>query len=778
MIVRQCLIGAATLLGSACPALVNAAVATPVDEAAGPAEVTQPERSSTGSEVADIIVTAEKREAKAQNTPIALAVIGADLLNLRQVQGIEALSGITPNLRYYETVQQAFITIRGVGGERNTTPAGDPSVALHIDGVYQARNNAGADLFYDVSRVEVLRGPQGTLYGRNATGGAINIISNAPDLSRTSVAADALIGNYDRRRLRGVVNVPIVSDRLAFRVSGVYEKRHGFIRNLSYPDGSNDFQDADVWNVKGQLKWAAGPDTTLTLRGFYGEANAVGSTDEAVTPFGNPALTAPATAGGYGALPEPEAPFLTRQDVRQFARSRNRGVNSTLDVGGIDLPVLGAANWTTIVAWQRNRVSNRSDPDRTAARFQSLDTSFDNKQFSAETRLTSTGARTVDWQVGAFFIRENDSAAPSLITFLPNGATAATSDIRMDVEATSYAFFSQATWHLSPQLRLTGGLRYTHDSKDVVQSFAIRSLLLPTPINVTVPGKGSWSAVTGKVGLEADLARDSLLFANVTRGYKAGGFGLNQPQYNPEYIWAYEIGSKNRFLDHKLQANISLFYYRQRDQQVGVYSDGFLPGAPSILVQNAGRSRTYGAELEIEATPVRNLAINASLSYLDAKYASYSSVDPYDPIKRTAPGCAALPAGTPVRAIPATCLNTVVLDGKSQPLAPRWSGSIGVQYKIDLGRHGSISPRADATWTSSYLLRAYGQPGDRQGSYPNVDLALRWRSENEAVSVEAFVKNLTDEAVAAAGSYLTAARAIGVTYLPPRTFGGSVGVKF
>lgn len=738
----------------------------------------QAKQVQSDDQVADIVVTAEKREATAQSTPIALAVISGDQLNLRHVEGIEALSAITPNLRFYETVQQAFITVRGVGGERNTTPAGDPSVALHIDGVYQARNNSANDLFYDVQRVEVLRGPQGTLYGRNATGGAINIISKAPDLNDMTFEGDVLFGNYDRKRVRGIVNLPIISDRLGLRISGVYESRKGYIRNLAYPDGSNDFQDTDVWNVKAQLKFVASPSVTLTVRGQYGQSNGIGSTDEAVTPFKNPAITAPASVGGYGALPEPTEPFVTRQDIRQFARNKNGSINGTLEVGDLQLPLLGDASWTTILAYQRNKVSNRSDSDRTAAHVQNLDTGFDNQQFSAETRLASAGAHLIDWQIGAFFIKEDDNATPFLTTYLPNGVAAATSDIRMDVAAKSYAFFSQLTWHATDWLRFTGGLRYTNDSKDVVQRFIINSILLPAPINLTIPGNGHWSALTGKAGIEADVARDSLVYASVTRGYKAGGFGLNQPQYNPEYIWAYEVGSKNRFFDRHLQANLSLFYYRQRDQQVGVYSDGILPGAPSILIQNAGRARTYGAELELEANPINNLSISGSVSYLDAKYVSYSSVDPFDPIKTSVVGCAAVPPTTPIAAIPPACLNTLVLDGRRQPLAPKWSVAFGAQYVFDMQQSGKFTPRIDVTWTSDYLLRAYGQPGDHQGSYPNLDISLRWRSHNERFTLELFAKNISDEAVAAAGSYLTTARAIGVTYLPPRTFGGSLGVRF
>ncbi len=726
-------------------------------------------------ETNEIIVTVERRAVSVQKAPLAIAVVSGELADARGVQTIETLALATPNLRFYETVQQGFITIRGVGGERNTTIGGDPSVALHIDGVYQARTNAANLAFFDIERIEVLRGPQGTLYGRNATGGSINIITKEAELGEASGSADFLLGNYSRRRARAVVNVPL-GEKVALRVRGAWEDRDGFVRNLSFPDGSADLSDAGTRTVSGHLRVQFSDNVRLDLRADYEGVRAAGSSEEAVGAFGNPAYSFPPPLG-FGALPEPEEPMVTRLDVKQVARTDGWGASAALAVDGLDIPLLGEAEWTTAAAYRQSDVFNISDADRTSARATFLNTTFDFAQKSLETRLVSRSDSAIQWQAGLFFIHEDNFGSPVLDSFLPSGNVASRSDIRMTVDAKSYAAFGQVTWSATDRLRLTAGGRFTRDTKESVQAFTITSPFLPAPVNVTIPGKRSWNALTGKIGAEFDFAR-SMLYVNATRGYKAGGFGLNQPAYDPEYIWAYEVGLKNRLFDGSVLLNLTGFHYQQQDLQVGIYTDGLLPGAPSVLVQNAARARTWGAEVELQATPVHGLQLTSALTYLDARFKSYRSVDPFDPIKTSVPGCASVPRDAPTVAIPPACLNEVDLSGGRQSLAPEFSASLGVEYTYETASVGSLAPRIDVTWTDRYLLRAFGKPQDQQSAYWNVDAVLRWTSPDGNLTADVFARNLFNVDVRAASAYLPFAQAIGVTFLPPRTLGGSIGVKF
>jgi len=249
-------VGIGCLLLGARPAAAQTAPSTAVKVAEDPATAT----------VADIVVTAERRATSVQSTPIAITALASETLDRANVETVERLVQLTPSMHYNDVIGEAFLAIRSVGGEPNTTVGGDPSVSFNVDGVYIARPTSVSSILFDVERIEVLRGPQGTLYGRNATGGAINVITKAPNFTEFGGTADVLFGNYNDRRARAAINIPLITDRVALRVSGVTDSHNGYEKNLFYPDGSDDLGDLKVQAFRAELGVRFTDQVDVTLR--------------------------------------------------------------------------------------------------------------------------------------------------------------------------------------------------------------------------------------------------------------------------------------------------------------------------------------------------------------------------------------------------------------------------------------------------------------------------------------------------------------------------------
>jgi iron complex outermembrane receptor protein len=273
-------------------------------------------------------------------------------------------------------------------------------------------------------------------------------------------------------------------------------------------------------------------------------------------------------------------------------------------------------------------------------------------------------------------------------------------------------------------------------------------------VNIITPKSASWSEPTGKVTVDYKLDPDAFLYGTISHGYKAGGYSLDGPSFNPEKIWAYEAGLKTWQFDHRLQLNLSAFYYKQRDLQVSL--TGLVNGVPTLITQNAGAATTWGAEAEFQATPVRDLHLRGSVAYLHARYDKYTSTDP---------GNAAA--------------GPQILDGRRAAFAPDWNVSFDGSYRLDLGRLGSLEPGVSYYWADKQVLRAFATPpGDLQPAYDTVDLRLAYRPPAGAWSIEAFADNVgnTKHKQVTQGSTFTGGFFVG--YAPPRTYGIKAAVDF
>jgi iron complex outermembrane receptor protein len=730
----------------------------------------------------EIVVTAEKRESTIQETPISISAFSGDALSGLGITGTDALASYTPGL----TIQKEVIgkvVIRGIGTE-NYTVGSDPGVAIHKDGVYLARSSVAIFDFFDMSRVEVLRGPQGTLYGRNATGGVINIVSNEPGTEFGGYARfDG--GNYAKRRVEGAINVPF-SDTVQGRLSVLYAQRDGYTKNVfpgapafslgaglpTVPAQSSakardvdQLDNQDLWGARGQLKVALGDSGSVLL-------GAEILRDKSLPPAFKYFNGAPWTRPTDLNLPD-------LRTVSQGFETAIPGTNRTV-------PSVGRANqdaFTARVKWDFDGVTLTSlsgyrkidfswinDGDGFDQFFVTYFQTDRSTQFSQEFQLANRGDGPLQWILGAYYLNEDAKTFTGIPFIIPFPQPAILWDGKSKTSA--YAVFGQGTYAFTDRLRTTLGLRYNKEDKKGDLAYS----LFGGPINPAPPiapvgttwGQvldKSWSAVTPKLALEYDVAPGVLGYGSVTRGFKSGGFNLlaGQAPYNPEYLWAYEFGLKTKSAGGRLIANLSAFYYDYKDMQVGKVVN------LSATVVNAAKAKIKGAELELRAAPVDAVELNAGLAFLDTKYDEFLTEDPGWPGAR---GCGTL----------VTAPRTISLAGCELPRAPKVQGNVGAQWKIPLAGGSELRLRGDYAYRSKQYFTQFNRQIVSQDGYGLANARITYAAPNDTWSVTAYGDNLSskdyfvtvlESGVAAPGTVVPQA-VIGA----PRTYGVVLNVKF
>lgn len=747
-----------------------------------PADATQPNSNI-------ILVTANKREENMQEVPISITAFSQEELDRRGVVGLDGVQESTPNLNF--SVQSAGqnvarVTLRGVGTE-TLVGAGDPGVALHIDGVYVGRNSAAVGDIFDVQRVEVLRGPQGTLYGRNATGGSINIITQQPQ-PYVEGYADVTYGNYDALRIRGVVNVPL-SDSVASRVSVMADSRDGYIENL-WPTG-RDSADKKSFSGRAQLLWETGGGDELLLRGYFMRRVGAGPGsrfrgNDINTANGYPASDligvrpngAPVLADAYGlGLNELGGPILSRPDgFYEVRKDANEFVE--LAIKGIDLQGDFALNDSvllrTVTSYQTNDNEILVDSDGSELFLQTRQRDSSAEQFSQEFNLISQTDSPFQWILGAYYYHESltedfDTRSPGgkvpLDTPLPPGSIPGGSGTfqsrSIAAQADSYALFGQATYEVSDYLTLTAGLRHSWDEKAQQRSGG-GVIDLVTGVRRggggaigSFPddqGEASFAEWSYRLAANLEIAPDHYLFASYSRGYKTGGFdfnggrvdaNLNQVPYNPEFVTAYEVGSKNQFWDRRVTFNLTSFYYDYTDLQV------FRLTGDGPVTDNAAKSTIWGIEAETRIEPTDGLTLEATVGYLDATYDNYV-------IERPAPASFA---------------------GNTLNYSPEWTVYLAAQYVAPIGEN-ELTARLDYSWRSETFFDRANTDLDRQEPYGLVNARLRYDADSWYVAV--FGRNLTGEEYYT-GQLINPPFNCGcrtVNLGNPRTYGVTFGVNY
>ena len=844
-----------------------------------PAFAQEDEPESERSEgVEDIYVTAERRESRLQETPVAVSVFtGADL-DQKGYLDFEDVSFQVPNVQYgRDLVGSGGFTIRGI-----SSSVGDRSTSFHFDGIYANRGSAVEGVtFFDIQRVEVLRGPQGTLYGRNSTGGAINVISTPPGPDFEAFG-DVQFGSYNQVLWRAALNLPIHSERLFARVSLFGDQRDGYQKNITEKqtitwDGSpvkkKDADDSSTFGVRNQLRWLPTDNLDLTLRYNYAQRTGVGGAQK--------------TLGDYPAFVTFPTPFGVDLDVDQYCQSgaaRDSGcivTDNPADNRKIVLDLIGDADaWSHTVngqvvwdlpetwagetqfkglfSYYTSRSYGLSDQDGSDAdlvrAFTTVNTSYevdsdgllevvsgcDPAAYSAgetaeeagcrrghnelaetvlEAQWSSAGGGDLDWVLGAFFLNTK-SFNNGVVTTKPapwiNGEIAGTAledsanDLQVPVltttrgRARSLAAFGQLDYRLGQDSdtfwddwTATLGLRYTYDWKKVVRDTPKISpiLVLPVfgPIEVPIQAQivaadsDNWNSVTGTARLKWDWSDENHLYFSGSRGFKSGVIvtalkNSTDPDSSfdnadPEHIWAAEVGSKNRFWDNRVQANLTGFYYWYEALQISQLAEA------SVITQNATDADVWGLEAELIVKPLEGfvpelfegLTLLTNAGYLDATYGDFEDCF----------------LGEAERNIDCT--------GNTLTRAPPYTVTVIANWPFDFGRFGTLTPNAQFHASGKVQFRPSNCPNpeceaalalqfpegraqniDHQKPYEIWDARLTWTSADQHVEVSGFVNNIADKDVIQSqvvGSSLLGAP-IQVRFDRPRTWGVRVGLSW
>jgi iron complex outermembrane receptor protein len=738
------------------------------------AQETQPAEAGASEGLQEIVVTAQRREENLQKAAIPVNAVTGETLTSQGITQATDLTRLVPALQVAPASSFTQIYLRGVG-TFGANAFAEQGVAFNLDGVYLSRPAAPAALFYDLERMEVLKGPQGTLYGRNATGGAVNLITTKPKLGDVGGFVTAEYGNYDAVKASGAINLPL-GDKAAFRLSGQYVNRDGYF--------SDGYDDEDSQAVRAQLRLDTGDGFNMNLMVDYGHVGGQGS-GGTIMPLlaGKRRLgpSDPAVLAAYVArAPAPPVPqIMARSDGYQDNDYYGAAITANAD--------LGFATLTVIPAWRKTDLDFVSY----ASSFL-IDVTEKSDQMSLETRLANQSDQ-LKWVLGAYYFTEDTSARQ----FFNQGSNG--TRINSELQTRSYAVFGEATYSVSDRFRVTGGIRYTHDNKQqVTEAHTLPFVGFVPPafpnfipiildLRTDATSDVNFRKTTWKAGVEFDAGPRSLLYATVATGFKSGILysALGQNYSAPERMTAYTIGSKNRFFDNRLQLNLEAFYWDYKDQQISHLAPvqvGSSPGGPIFgpvfKTENAGAATIYGLEMEMLWQPTRNDLLSVNLQYLhsnydDLRYQAYSVTGPAPII-----GCGVTPTAQ-IGASAAARIYNVDCSGKPLVNAPKWVLNAGYDHIFDLGGSGRITAGVDTRIESSRYLSLDFLALGRQGSYMMSNARLTYETASGQLAVTAFVNNLENELVFS-NSLQSPAKA-GVIYnqlRPPRTYGVRGTVKF
>ena len=722
-------------------ATADAAQSAPGEAGAGSAAA-KDESADTNDGLEEIVVTAQRREESAQDTPIAVAAFNADQLTKAGVLASEDLPSVVPGLSLRANGARANIYLRGVG---NLTANSPSAVLTFIDGIYQPFDTK-LD-FSNIQSIEIIKGPQGTLFGRNATGGVLQITTKNPFDWQ---GADAQVGyaNYDTYSAKLYASAKL-SDMVAADLSGFYyNQTDGWGHNI---DTGADMFTEKRYGVRS--KWVAKLDDsfTATLTGDYSYAwSQTGSSISQVK--GIDFLYNPVTDQKY-TLP---SIYDVVGDKKGFGLSKEGGAALTLDKHFGDIRLL------SISSYRRKHEELVFDGDLfdVVTRWQPRTT------FTQEFQLSGVGTH-FNWVTGLYYYSLNEKvdplslAGPGSVNFgLPPGAPFS---IFSRARTKAYAAYAQATVEFLPDTNLTLGARYTIEKQRVVGFTAVTPIPAIGPI--TVPGSAGKQSATFKkpnfrVALDHKFTPNVLAYASWNRGFNAGfhnstAFAFNEianPLVKPEVIDAYEVGMKSDLLDRRLRVNVAAFLYDFKNKQERIFE---VTGDRTL---NAASARIKGIDLDITARPVRDLTLSFAANYLDTEYTSYPK----------APNDIFLPNGA--------LIDAGAKDAKGKRLVQ--SPKFGLQASATYNLHTSIGTFG-TTANVNYQGKVYVDP---QNHFPLpkrtlIGLTEQWTSNDENTYVTAWVKNLTDEKYNAASGVLSPQGLLGVPGAP-RTYGISIGRKF
>lgn len=736
--------------------------------AAGAAEA---EVSSADGGIEEITVTARRREESLQDTPIAISAVSGEGIAARGLDNVTQIGDFTPNVKFNSSVPvsasnaTAAIYIRGIG-QNDYQLSADPGVGLYLDGVYISRGVGNVLDVLNVERIEVLRGPQGTLFGRNTIGGAVSVVTKKPgkDLAGN---LELTTGRFNRVQIKGSFDIPL-AEGVYTSFSGFYHNRDGYVKGVV--SGAPDLGDTNTLAGRFALRLEPSSDVTIDIA-VDGTRSREESAPNVMIAQNETAPAAQVWNGGFSgaaAICTDTANPARLSDQRCFnsqwalAPYRHGGTftsissvfNTTsrrpyqsasdLNIWGVsgvlDWQLSDAISFKSITAYRKVTGFWTRDSDHSPATIIETNSDWRQDQFSQELQLSGKGLDDrLNWVMGAYYSNEsgNHKDLVNIIdaVFL-SGAV---------LKGKSYAAFGQATFEIASNLNLTAGIRWTQDQKTFnnANQFIVKAgFLTGAPLNPDGSGLADGDPLMGPLGQSATIkdrawtpmaslsyrwSPEVLTYVSYSKGFKGGGFTQRVfppfafiPSFQPETSETYEAGIKTDLLDRKLRINGAAFINNYSNLQITV-NDPTLGFAP--IIQNAAKARIKGFELEVLAQPVAGLRIEGGLGYLDARY----------------------------RQVDIRALNAGVTTATQLQNAPKWTLSAAISYDIRLEGSGKITPRVDWSYRSRVYNDAVNTPLLVQDGYHLVNAAIAYTDETERWGLSLGVRNLTKEAYLGSG---------------------------
>lgn len=734
--------------------------------------------SGTDSALHEVIVTARRTAERLQDTPISITALTAEDIEQRGLNNVLDVASSTPSLTLMPggnySGKSALAYIRGVGQDQFTY-AFEPGVGFYVDDVYYGTVYGSIFSLADIDNIQVLRGPQGTLFGKNNEGGAI-LLSTPEPKGDGSGSVQVGYGSYHREFVKGSFDVPLIADRLLLRVSGASNRMDGYVDRVDFacvnPGLAGNLKAAtasagcgvgteggvDEASLRAALKWIVSDDLTVMLRGeLFDDKSEAGAEDLLVqnpaqpgsqTDIYNQLVAQPLYGIGIGS-----PAFVTGNPFKSYSTYVNPGTGYSVAPVNHELfrSVAATVDWNlssdihlkNIAAFQKFH-SEFANTDGTPTPTYLEDNILDHRQFSEEFQLSGKlwGGR-LDWIAGAYYytsygvygghieLPTQMIVPPGVLSFAPDGVYGLNFNIDDPTREHTTSGFLHAVYHATEALSLEVGARYSTEDKSQIfnhvytQSVPLNVLLAPGT-SAYSPGAGgdtSLRRVDPKVALQYQWTPDLMTYLQYSTGYKSGGINpkpvleTDIVPFRPEHLCAYELGVKSEWFEHHLMINADAYLSDYRDLQLSE----FLPppaGDGGTIVVNTGHARITGFEVDMQARPLPGLAVDASLSYLNYQTLSL--------------GAAAGQVGGPT-------LTT------RPPYIPRWKGSIGPQYTVQLGSAGSASARIDWSYQSLVYFDLANTPAGSQGGYGMLNARVQWDDSAGKWSAALEVRNATDK---------------------------------
>lgn len=732
-----------------CSVGVAPAWAQSASDASGTLDTSDASRAddTAGNQLQEIVVTAQKRSQSLQKVPVAVTAFSSEALQTRGLTNVSDIAAITPGLSLNANAGVVLPILRGIGNPSNAV-GNESSVAVYVDGVYFSRLTAGFFSLANIDRVEVLKGPQGTLFGRNASGGVVQIITRDPSYTPTAKGqisyanADTVEGN--------LYAATGLTDQLAIDISFAGRSQgDGYGRNITT---GNRFGYSDYAVVRSKLLWEPADTSKVLISGFYSH-----SKDSQIS------NTYPGTIGGYQS-----EPFNPRPNVGFYNSSQDADSTATFaTVGGsvrIDQDV-GFAQLSSTTAYLSEKEEGNVDGDYSERPdFNGL-IPAKTEQFTQEFQISNNEVGSpLDWILGAFYYNTLSAYTP----FGIEGGSTIPGDIAGDdiinrlnffgsQRAKSYAGYAQATYEVLQGLKVTGGIRYTADRlRGWGNGFLALSDGSVTVVQPDTSARNKTNKWTFKAAVDYQITPDVLGYASFSRGFKSATFNIlpfTPPATKPEVLDAYEIGLKSELFGRRLRLNGAVFQYDVSDPQVQLLTVG------GVIYSNAGSSRVRGVELDGEAVIANGLSVTFGANFLDAEYRDYLGASSFTQNPNP-------PFGSQV--------STINASGNKLPQAAKFTSTLGIVYTTPLA-DGELTLSGDWYHNSGFFWEANNFL--RQDAYDLLSANIRYKLDDH-FTISVWGKNLADEKIVAfAGGQ---AGPSGFPYIAgrPRTYGVTAGFEF